>query len=214
MAFKKSDKFSAVETNQFQTCEEAVGVFENDTVDEALRLEALEYIIKTKDICFILNILCDKFNENILKDHVYINYVFANFDTKQKNEEDFAKLFEMLKGENAYLRNAVIRFLQDYGREAKWFIKKLMDDSDRDIRIFAINILGDVNYDDSIEMLRYFIAKEKDVNALMTAVDYIGEIGDASDIKLLEAVKIDYSNEPYVLFGVDLALNRLKGENV
>ena len=121
-------------------------------------------------------------------------------------------MFKMLKSDNAYLRNAVITFLQDYGKDAKEFILQLMDDKDEDIRIFAINILGDVRFVDSVEMLRHFIAKESDVNALMTAVDYLGEIGDERDIELLEAIKKDNADDSYVIFGADMAIKRINGE--
>jgi HEAT repeat protein len=85
-----------------------------------------------------------------------------------------------------------------------------MDNSDRDIRIFAINILGDIKCEASIELLRSFIATENDINALMTAVDYLGEIGDERDTSLLKTIKQAHEDEPYVVFGVDLALSRLK----
>ena len=43
-------------------------------------------------------------------------------------------------------------------------------------------------------MLRHFIVKENDINALMSAVDYLGEIGDDRDIELLEAIKKKLKN--------------------
>ena len=155
--------------NEFLEAREA---FENDSNPEEIRLEALHYIINHKEIYYVLRILAEKFKENRLKDHVYIDFAFANFENKPKREEDFEMMFEMLKSDNAYIRNAAIKFLQDYGKEAKPFIEKLLNDKDKDIRIFAINILGDVKFEDSIDMLRYFILTENDINALMTAIDY------------------------------------------
>jgi len=115
----------------------------------------------------------------------------------------------MLKSDNAYLRNATIIFLQEYGEEAKQFIQKLMNDKDRDVRIFAINILGDVSFEDSLDMLREFIKKESDINALMTAIDYLGEIGEEKDIQLLQEIKKKF-NDDYLNFGIDLAIDRIK----
>jgi len=60
-------------------------------------------------------------------------------------------------------------------------------------------------------MLRYFLAQEDDVNAMMTAVDYMGEIGSMEDIPLLETLKVGHKDDPYVVFGVDMAINRIKG---
>jgi len=211
MALKKS---TATENQQrlFNEFPEAQKVFEDPRESEERRLEALEYILSRKEISYILRILSEQFQTNDIRDHVYINCAFATFGLKPKREEDFDKMFEMLQSDNAYLRNAAIKFVQEYGKEAKVFIEKLMSSEDRDIRIFAINILGDVNYDESIDMMRYFITKEKDLNALMTAVDYLGEIGGSEDIALLEAVKAQYKDEPYVTFGIDMAIEKLKEE--
>jgi len=188
---------------------EAKSAFENLTNPVDLRIEALDYIIKHKEIFYVLRILSEFFKENNSQDHVFIDYIFANFENKPRRQEDFEMLFKMLKSDNAYLRNAVIMFLRNYGKEAKPFIEELMNSDDKDIRIFAINILGDVRFDESIDMLREFIKKETDINALMTAVDYLGEIGNEDDIALLESIKSRFNN-PYVEFGVNLAIDRIK----
>ena len=208
MGFKKTQEKGDV--RRFKTFLEAREVFEDENQPRDERLKALEYIIDHKEIYYTLDMLNKLFPQNNIEDHVFIDTAFISFKEKPKRKEDFDKMFEMLKSDNAYLRNAVINFLQDYGEEAKDFIKELMEDEDKDIRIFAINILGDVKYEDSIDMLRHFIVKEQDINALMTAVDYLGEIGDESDIPLLEAIKKE-KNDPYVTFGVDMAIKRIKG---
>jgi len=189
---------------------EAKETFENKTNPVDLRLSALEYIINHKEIFYTLRMLTEMFNKNDDKDHVFIDYAFANFQIFPKREEDLKLLLDMLKSENAYLRNATIVFLQQHGKEAKDFIYSLMKSEDKDIRIFAINILGDVKFEDSIDMLREFIKNETDINALMTAIDYMGEIGEISDIPLLEEIKNKF-NDAYVSFGIDLAIDRIKG---
>jgi len=207
MALIKSNEKGKIRIfNEFLEAKEA---FENPSNPVDLRIEALDYIIKHKEIFYVLRILSELFKENNTNDHVFIDYTFANFENKPKRQEDFEMLFKMLKSDNAYLRNTVIMFLRNYGKEAKPFIEDLMNSDDKDIRIFAINILGDVRFDESIEMLREFIKKETDINALMTAVDYLGEIGNENDIALLEEVKNRFNN-PYVEFGVNLAIDRIK----
>ena len=211
MALKKSNT-DEVKIRVFNEIKEAQETFENPNNPENLRLEALEYIIRHKDIFYVLRILSELFKENNLKDHVYIDFAFANFSTKPKRREDFEKMFEMLQSDNAYLRNAAIKFIQDYGEEAKPYIAEWLNSDDRDVRIFAINILGDVKFEGAIDLLRYVLMKETDLNALMTAVDYLGEVGDESDIHLLEALKAQYADNDYVKFGVDLAIDRIKAK--
>jgi len=209
MALKKSNNTQG-DVREFKEFDEAKEAFKNESISVDERIAALDYIIRHKEIYFVLKMLSELFGKNDIKDHPLIDFAFAGFDVKPKREEDFNEMFAMLKSENAYLRNKAIQFLQDYGLEAKPFLEKLMNNEDRDIRIFAINILGDVSYEDSIEMLRYFILKEKDINAMMTAVDYLGEIGSKDDIALLKAIKKEYENEPYVTFGIDMAIERLE----
>lgn len=210
MALKKSDTQNST-VREFNEFDEARAVFEDSTKSTDERIEALDYILAHKKIYFVLKMLSQLFNENRVADHPLIDYAFANFGVKPKREEDFDEMFKMLKSDNAYLRNMAIKFLQEFGVEAKPFLEKLMNNEDKDIRIFAINILEDVRYDDSIEMLRYFMLKEKDINAMMTAVDYLGEIGSEQDIALLEAVKKEYKDEPYVQFAIDTAIERIRG---
>ncbi len=206
MALKRSNETE--EIVRFKSFEEAKEVFvdENKNVDD--RIEALDYIINHREIWFVLKMLSELFKTNEMKYHPLIDYAFANFDVKPKRKEDFEEMFKLLKSDNAYLRNAIIEFLKQYGNEAKAFLEELMNSEDRDIRIFAINILGDIRFEDSLDMLRRFILKEKDINALVTAIDYLGEIGDESDIQLLKALKNEI-NDPYVHFAIDLAIKRI-----
>ena len=209
MALKKNKEEAKVRI--FDDFMEAKETFENKDNSVDIRIEALHYMISHQEIYYVLKILAENFKENRVEDHPFIDYVFASFRNKPRREKDFKMLFKMLKSDNAYLRNAVIVFLQDYGVEAKPFFEELMNSEDPDIRIFAINILGDVRFEDSVDMLRYFILKETEINPLMTAIDYLGEIGDESDIIILESLKEQFKDNDYVKFGIDLAIDRIKG---
>jgi hypothetical protein len=208
MGLVKTDKKGQVRV--FDQFLEAKTIFENPNNPEELRLEALDYIIRHKEIYYLLQTINKLFSKtNDPKNNVYIDYFFNHLEHFPKRENDLKELLKMLKSDNAYLRNATITFLQEYGEEAKQFIQTLMNDKDRDMRIFAINILGDVSFEDSLDMLREFIKKESDINALMTAIDYLGEIGEEKDIQLLQEIKKKF-NDDYLNFGIDLAIDRIK----
>lgn len=119
-------------------------------------------------------------------------------------------VMELLKVRNAYIRNLGITTLQSYGDAIKYYIVKFLIGDDRDLRIFAINVLGDVNFAESREMLIELLQKEEDINVAMTAVDYMAEIGEPSDIALLESIKHRF-DDPYVIFAVDNAIRAIKG---
>jgi HEAT repeat protein len=119
-------------------------------------------------------------------------------------------IMDLLKVKNAYIRNIGITTLQSYGDAIKYYIVKFLIGDDRDLRIFAINVLGDVNFSESREMLVELLENEKDVNVAMTAVDYLAEIGEIKDIDLLESLKKRF-DDPYVNFAIDNAIRQIKG---
>ncbi|MBV5320432.1 MAG: HEAT repeat domain-containing protein [Sulfuricurvum sp.] len=119
-------------------------------------------------------------------------------------------IMDLLKEKNAYIRNIGITTLQCYGDAIKYYIVKFLIGDDRDLRIFAINVLGDVNFAESREMLVELLQNEKDINVAMTAVDYLAEIGEMQDIDLLESLKERF-DDAYVVFAIDNAIRQIKG---
>jgi hypothetical protein len=200
-----------IEQNKYETHIEAQVAFKDRNQTQENRIDALEYLLANKSTAHILKIANDLFALNVVEDHIYIDLIFSGFSGKKITNEDFEQLLETLKSDNVYLRNIAIKYLQERDEDAIEFIENLLKNPDQDIRIFAINILGDVRYDKSVDILRYFIAQEVNINAMMTAVDYIGEIGSVDDIPLLESLKVTHKDNPYVLFGVDMAINRING---
>lgn len=126
-------------------------------------------------------------------------------------EAPIEKIMELLKLNNAYVRNLGISILRDFGTAIKYYIVKFLIGDDRDLRIFAINVLGDVNFAESRDMLVELLEKENDINVAMTAVDYMGEIGEIEDIELLDSLKVRFEDDVYVQFAVDSAIKSIKG---
>lgn len=208
MAFVKNN----LQKNQrvFNSFVEAQKVFEDLNHDKNLRLDALDYILEHKEIHYLLDMLYKNYNNNIHVDHQLIDHAFANFHTKPTRDNDFEILLKVLQSPNAYLRNKVITFIQYYGEKGEPFIKKLINSGERDLKIFAVNILGDVTYESSKDVLCELIENEDDLNVLMTAVDYLGEIGDIEDITLLKNLKERFQDQEYVVFGIDLAIDKIE----
>ena len=88
---------------------------------------------------------------------------------------------------------------------------KFLIGDDKDLRIFAINVLGDVDFSESRDMLVELLEHEEDINVAMTAVDYMGEIGEEEDIFLLESLKERFNGDFYAEFAVDGAVKMIKG---
>lgn len=137
----------------------------------------------------------------------YIASLLSNIDSKSAPVES---VMDLLKVRNAYIRNLGITILQSYGDAIRYYIVKFLIGNDRDLRIFAINVLGDVNFAESREMLIELLEHEHDINVAMTAVDYMAEIGEVGDITLLETVKSRF-NDAYVDFAIDNAIRSIRG---
>jgi len=196
----------------FSTLEEAIEFFEScECSDDNDCLTKKDYAI-----------------ENISKFHgggeyliSYINNEEANKKLSTKiasiisnmdpDEAPIEAIMDLLKLDNAYIRNLAISILRDFGNAIKYYIVKFLIGDDRDLRIFAINVLGDVNFAESRDMLVELLETEDDINVAMTAVDYMGEIGEEEDILLLESLKDRFSGDYYAEFAVDSAVKLIEG---
>lgn len=139
-------------------------------------------------------------------------YIAAELGKMDAKKAPIEEIMELLKLHNAYVRNLGISVLQNYGDAIKYYIVKFLIGDDKDLRIFAVNVLGDVNFAESRDMLLELLEKEEDINVSMTAVDYMAEIGELEDIDSLEDIKKRFHDEPYVQFAIDRAIKCIKGE--
>lgn len=139
-------------------------------------------------------------------------FMAAQLGHMPSREAPIEKIMELLKLKNAYVRNLGISILQNFGEAIKYYIVKFLIGDDKDLRIFAVNVLGDVNFSESRDMLIELLESEEDINVAMTAVDYMAEIGQMEDIPQLETIKSRFESEPYVAFAIDRAIECIKGE--
>ena len=140
------------------------------------------------------------------------SFMAAQLGQMPSKEAPIEKIMELLKLRNAYVRNLGISVLRNFGDAIKYYIVKFLIGDDRDLRIFAVNVLGDVNFAESRDMLIELLETEEDVNVAMTAVDYMAEIGQVEDIPQLESIKQRFESDAYVSFGIDRAIECIKGE--
>jgi HEAT repeat protein len=204
---KKHVKQDIEELPKFSTLEDAVSYFESN--DESDKKDyAIEEIAKFDGGGDYL-VSCVNKEEYLNKSSLTkIASVISNMDP---DDAPIEAIMDLLKEENAYVRNLGISILRDFGGAIKYYIVKFLIGDDRDLRIFAINVLGDVDFAESRDMLVELLEDEEDINVAMTAVDYMGEIGEVEDIELLESLKTRFKDEFYVEFAVDGAVKLIKG---
>ena len=203
---KTHEKQDIAELESYATLDEAIDAF-NSADEDADKDYIIEEIVNFHG------------GGDFLIDYIHQEDTHKNVSTKiastissmEPDEAPIEKIMELLKLENAYIRNLGISMLRDFGAAIKYYIVKFLIGEDRDLRIFAINVLGDVDFAESREMLVELLQTEEDINVAMTAVDYMGEIGEEEDIPLLESLKERFSGEFYVEFAVDGAIALIKG---
>lgn len=207
MALIKKHKDQVVDAlPTFDNLEAAITYFKSQE-DAELLAYAIEAVASFEyGGSYLVKVLID---ENTTKDSAArIASILGQMDHEKAPIED---VMELLKVSNAYVRNLGITILQSYGGAIKYYIVKFLIGDDRDLRIFAINVLGDVNFAESRDMLVELLQKEEDINVAMTAVDYMAEIGQIEDISLLETLKERFVGDAYVTFGIDSAINSIRG---
>ena len=206
MALIKRDNRKAPEKlPEFESLEECIMFYENSTENDK-QSYALEEMIKFKDGG---HFLVDKLIEHDThKDTA--SRIAAILSNMNPDEAPIEQVMELLKLRNAYVRNLGICILQDYGKAIKYYIVKFLIGDDYDLRIFAINVLGDVNFAESREMLIELLEDEENINVAMTAVDYMAEIGEPQDVELLQKVKERFKEENYAQFAIDAAIKSIE----
>ena len=202
---KKHVKQIVEELPSFLNLEEAIDYF-NFTDEREKKDYAVEEILKLGGGNFLVSYMND---EEADKDIcTKITSVISSMDA---DDAPIEEIMDLLKLHNAYVRNLGISILRGFGNSIKYYIVKFLIGDDRDLRIFAINVLGDVDFAESRDMLVELLENEQDINVAMTAVDYMGEIGEMEDIGLLESLKDRFAGDFYVEFAVDGAIKMIRG---
>lgn len=109
----------------------------------------------------------------------FVREVIVNSLKTMHGIELVEKVIPLLRSDDAFIRNASIDILSVEGETASESIRKLLADTDKDVRKFAIDVLFLLNSPYSAEMIAE-ILDDPDVNNVITAVEYLTHL-DASD---------------------------------
>jgi HEAT repeat protein len=118
-------------------------------------------------------------------------------------------LLDLLRGEDAALRNDVIETLQCMGEGVIPEIEALLDDPDPDVRIFVVNILLSLRGKSVPDIALRVIARDPEVNVCAAALDVLAEVGRAEMADALRALPARFPDQPFLAFAVRSTLKRL-----
>ena len=146
------------------------------------------------------------------EDDVSVREVILTTLTTLGDEVAVAGLVDCLKSEDAALRNEAIEAMKQLPDEVAPIMRRLLDDANPDVRIFAVNILESLRHPEVEAWLISVIANDQQLNVCATAVDLLGEVGTAAARAPLQQLKARYAEEPYIQFAADVALKRINGD--
>ena len=118
-------------------------------------------------------------------------------------------LVACLQSEDPALRNEAVEAAKQLPEEIAALMDGLLNDTNSDLRILAVNILESLRHPKVEEWLIRVILNDSEVNVCATAVDLLSEVGSAKALEPLNKLKTRFANEPYIQFTVDLALTRI-----
>jgi len=120
-----------------------------------------------------------------------------------------AHLVGFLRSEDAALRNEAVETLKGFPDHVGSFVHELLSDPSPDVRIFGVNVLESLRHPDVEKWLVEAIEADSHVNVCASAVDLLAAVGTRRSRESLERLKKRFPDVPYLVFAIDLAVNRI-----
>lgn len=120
-------------------------------------------------------------------------------------------LIPLLHSEDVPLRNLVIEALQQLPDAVAPYMETMLQDSDPDYRIFAVNVLGNLRHPQAPSWLQMVVEHDLEINVCAAAVEVLAEIGTLESIAALNALPHRFGDDPFMCFCVQAAIHRIQG---
>lgn len=138
---------------------------------------------------------------------------------KMEHRSAYQEIFKLFSDEDAFLRNSAVSIFGSYGEEAVTFLSCYIDHSNKEVRKLILDSLTEIANNrhttqlSVLEILRAYL-HDPDINVVITAVEYIGELGDVSSIEELSEL-FQRNEEPMLRFTIlDVILKIGKKEDL
>ena len=118
-------------------------------------------------------------------------------------------LLPLLRSEDPGLRNGAIEVLAALPDAVAPHIEALLHDDDSDVRIFTVNLLGDLPHPQVPRWLQQVLLHDPAVNVVGAALEVLTEVGTPDSLPALRAVTQRFAGEAFIGFAVSLAAERI-----
>jgi len=119
-------------------------------------------------------------------------------------------LLPLLRSEDANLRNGAIETLASLPNDVGPSIDALLQDADVDVRIFTVNLLGDLRHPRLPEWLGLALKQDTHVNVVAAALEVAAEVGGGPLLAAVKAARSRFADDPFIGFAADLAQQRIE----
>lgn len=118
-------------------------------------------------------------------------------------------MVQLLRSEDPAMRNGAIEVLASAPDAVAPHIDHLLADADSDVRIFTVNLLGELRHPNVLRWLTQVLHTEAQVNVVGAALEVLAEVGGVESLPALQAARQRFADDAYIGFCVDLALERI-----
>lgn len=118
-------------------------------------------------------------------------------------------LLPLLRSELAGLRNGAIEVLAGLPQDVAPRIEALLRDADSDVRIFAVNLLGNLPHPAVPSWLGRVLDTESEANVVGAVLEVLAEVGGREMLEPLQRVRARFADDPFIAFAAGIALERI-----
>ena len=126
------------------------------------------------------------------------------------SDEAVSALLPLLRSEDARLRNGAIEVLSGLPRVVGPRISALLLDADVDVRIFTVNLLGELRHEQVTQWLQQVLLSDREVNVVAAAIEVMAETGQPEHIDALRETRRRFADDPFIGFAADVAIERIR----
>ena len=98
------------------------------------------------------------------------------------SDEAVSALLPLLRSEDARLRNGALEVLSGLPKVVGPRISALLLDADVDVRIFTVNLLGELRHEQVTQWLQQVLLSDREVNDVAAAIEVMAETGQPEHI--------------------------------
>jgi HEAT repeat protein len=121
-----------------------------------------------------------------------------------------AAMMQLLRSDEPALRNGAIEVMANLPAAVAPQIDGLLHDADSDVRIFTVNLLGDLRHPKVPQWLSQVLLHDAEVNVVGAALEVLAEVGVHETLPALRATRRRFADDAFITFAVDLAVERIE----